>query len=168
MSTQLAAGISVWNSPQDDTLAEYLSLVNAATISIHIADYSFNIMELVQTLIAKCKAGLDVKLVLDKSQSAGATEVPEVKALLAAGVPTVIVESSKHQIMHNKFTVIDGHITQDGSWNYTTAASKENNNYFVFDDHEISSDYGVAKVYEQVFQDMWLGKTTIIENKVTN
>src|SRR5665213_2992319 len=124
---QLATGISVYNSPEDDTLTEFKNLLSAATVSIHLADYSFNLMEVVDILAGKLKTGIDVKLVLDKSQSAGKTEVPEIKALQAAGVPLVIVESSLHQIMHNKFTVLDGHIVQTGSWNYTTAASKENN-----------------------------------------
>jgi phosphatidylserine/phosphatidylglycerophosphate/cardiolipin synthase-like enzyme len=164
MSTQLTPGITIFNSPEDDTLAEFCNLLSTATTSIHLADYSFNIMEVVDILIAKMKAGLEVKLVLDKSQSAGKTEVPEVKALQAAGVPSVIVESSLHQIMHNKFTLVDGHITLDGSWNFTTAASKENNNYFVFDDNDLA--FKVYPVYEKVFEDMWNGKTTVIESKI--
>ena len=159
----LTPGITVYNSPTDDTLAEFLVLLNAATKSIHLADYSFNVMEIVDILIAKDKAGLDVKLVLDRSQSAGKTEVPEIKALQAAGIPLVIVESSLHQIMHDKFCVLD-EITQTGSWNYTTAASKENNNYFVFDDSKL--DFKVAPVYEGIFEAMWNGTTTIIESKV--
>ncbi|MHB8482800.1 MAG: phospholipase D-like domain-containing protein [Nitrospiria bacterium] len=165
---QLAPGIALYGSPEDDTLAEFLFLLTHATTSIHLADYSFNIMEVVNLLVGKLKSGLDIKLVLDKSQSAGKTEVPEIKAIQAAGIPTVIVESSLHQIMHDKFCIIDGHILQSGSWNYTTAASKENNNYFVFDDNLIQNDFTVAAAFEQIFDDMWNGKTTLIESKVTN
>ncbi len=164
MSYQLAIGINLFNSPQDDTLAEYLSLLEGATKSIHIADYSFNIVAVVAMLIAKAKAGVDVKLVLDNSQSKGKTEVPEITELKACPeIHMVIVESDMNQIMHNKSTCIDGHLTETGSWNYTTAASKENNNFFVFDDDLIANDFNVTAAFEKVFTDMYTGVTTKIK-----
>lgn len=164
MSYQLAIGINLFNSPEDNTQAEFLSLLEGATKSIHLADYSFNIMPLVELLIAKAKAGMDVKLVLDNSQSKGRTEVAEITALKACPeVQMVIVESNMNAIMHNKSTVVDAHITETGSWNYTTAASKENNNFFVFDDELIANDFNVSAVFEKVFEDMFSGKTTHIK-----
>jgi len=114
-------------SPQDDTLQAFLAFMATATKKIRIADYSFNLKPLVEILIEKQKAGVDVQLVLDKSQSAGATEKPEVAALKKAKVPFVIGTSDKHKIMHNKFTIIDDQWVQSGSWNYTAAASDEDN-----------------------------------------
>ena len=164
MSYQLAIGINLFNSPEDNTQAEFMSLLEGATKSIHIADYSFNIPEVVDVLIAKAKAGVDVKLVLDNSQSKGKTEVPAITSLKAEPtIKMVIVESDMNQIMHNKSTVIDGHITETGSWNYTTAASKENNNFFVFDDELISNDFNVSAAFEKVFNDMFTGVTTKIK-----
>ncbi len=164
MSHQLAIGISVFNSPEDDTLAEFLSLLEGATKSIHLADYSFNLPGVVDILVAKAKAGVDVKLVLDNSQSKGKTEVPEISSLKQVlAVKMVIVESSLNAIMHNKFTVIDGHVLQNGSWNYTSAASKENNNFFVFDDQLITNDFNVSAVFEKTFNDMFTGVTTKIK-----
>lgn len=149
--------VAVFFSPQNDTQAEFLKLLEASTTSIYLADYSFNIMPVVDVLIAKYQAGVDVKLVLDKSQSAGKSEVPEVTALHNANVPTTIVESIDHKIMHNKYTVIDHHICQAGSWNYTGAASDENNFYFVIDNPDL------AQVFEKDFMDMWNHITTIKE-----
>ena len=164
MSYQLAIGINLFNSPEDNTQAEFLSIIEGATSSIHLADYSFNIMPLVDLLIAKAKAGVDVKLVLDNSQSKGKTEVPAITVLKAEPeVHLVIVESDLNQIMHNKSTIIDGHITETGSWNYTTAASKENNNFFVFDDDLIPNDFNVSAAFEKVFNDMFTGVTTKIK-----
>ena len=164
MSYQLAIGINLFNSPEDDTLAEFLSILEGATKSIHLADYSFNVAAVVALLISKAKAGVDVKLVLDNSQSKGTTEVPEITELKACPeIKMVIVESDLNQIMHNKSTVIDGHITETGSWNYTTAASKENNNFFVFDDELIVNDFNVSAAFEKVFEDMFTGKTTKIK-----
>lgn len=164
MSYQLAIGINLFASPEDDTLAEFESLLLGATKSIHLADYSFNIMAVVNTLIAKAEAGLDVTLVLDNSQSKGKTEVPEITQLKTCDkIKLVIVESSKNRIMHDKFTTIDGHLTQTGSWNYTTTASDENNNYFVFDDSLIANDFSVTAAFDKVFMDMFTGVTTKIK-----
>ncbi|HEY8999612.1 MAG TPA: phospholipase D-like domain-containing protein [Candidatus Saccharimonadales bacterium] len=114
-------------SPQDDTLKAFLAFIGTAKKKIRIADYSFNLEPLVELLITKQKDGIDVQLVLDKSQSAGATEKPEVKQLTAAKIPFVLGTSDKHKIMHNKFTIIDDEWVQSGSWNYTNAASDEDN-----------------------------------------
>jgi phosphatidylserine/phosphatidylglycerophosphate/cardiolipin synthase-like enzyme len=164
VSYQLAIGINLFNSPEDNTQAEFLSLLEGATKSIHLADYSFNIPQVVDILVAKAKAGVDIKLVLDNSQSKGSTEVPQITTLKTTPeVHMVIVESDMSQIMHNKSTVVDGHITETGSWNYTTTASKENNNFFVFDDELIANDFNVSSVFEKVFTGMFTGVTTKIK-----
>lgn len=164
MSVQLAIGINLFTSPQDNTQAEFLSLLEGATKSIHIADYSFNIAAVAQILVDKAKAGLDVKVVLDYTQSRGKTEQASISLL--KGCPQVkmrIVESSLGQIMHDKTTTIDGHITETGSWNYTISASKENNNFLVFDDTLITNDFNVWAAYDASFMDMFDGQTTKVK-----
>jgi phosphatidylserine/phosphatidylglycerophosphate/cardiolipin synthase-like enzyme len=136
-------------SPQDNTLQAFLSFVKKARRKIRIADYSFNLEPLVELLIEKHKAGIDVRLVLDKSQSTGVTEKPEIKQLKKAGIPFVIGTSDKHEIMHNKFSIIDDSWVQSGSWNYTNAASDEDN----FFDIEHSADR--AKIFSDDWQKMF-------------
>lgn len=149
----------IYFSPEDDTQGEFLALLDGATGSIHLADYSFNIPQVVDVLVKKHLSGLDVKLVLDNSQSKGSTEIPEIQQLRDNHVPTVIVESIDHKIEHDKFTVIDN-IAQAGSWNYTTTASKENNFYFVF------NNSAVSQAFEQAFQKLFNGQTTIIKETI--
>lgn len=114
-------------SPQDDTLKAFLDFISSAKKKIRIADYSFNLEQVVDILIKKHKADIDVKLVLDKSQSTGSGEKPQIAKMLKAKIPFVIGTSDLHQIMHNKFTIIDDEWVESGSWNYTNAASDENN-----------------------------------------
>ena len=114
-------------SPDDDTTKAYLDFLGTAKHKVRVADYSFNMDAVVELLISLHQKGLDVKLVLDKSQAAGLTEKPEIAKLRAAGVDFVIGTSEKHKIMHNKFTILDDVWVQSGSWNYTNAASDENN-----------------------------------------
>lgn len=136
-------------SPQDDTKAVFLNLITSAKKKIRIADYAFNLDPLVELLIKKHRAGVDVKLVLDKSEFETPFEKPEVKKLQKARVKFVVGTSSKHKIMHNKFTIIDDEWVQSGSWNYTASASDEDN----FFDIEHSGDR--AKIFTADWQKMY-------------
>lgn len=114
-------------APYDDCQSALQSLVNSAQKSIRIADYSFNTPELVDLLIQKHQSGMDVSLVLDKSQAGGKVELPEVDKLKTAGVPLVLGTSDKHKIMHLKVCIIDGETVAFGSYNFTTTAELEDN-----------------------------------------
>jgi phosphatidylserine/phosphatidylglycerophosphate/cardiolipin synthase-like enzyme len=128
-------------SPQDDTVAAFIAFIQTAQKKIRIADYSFNLEPLVEVLIAKHGQNVDVQLVLDKSESVMKSEAAVIKQLADASVMFVVGTSSKdHQIMHNKFTIIDDAWVQSGSWNYTTAAADEDN----FFDIEHSTDRAQA------------------------
>ena len=114
-------------TPYDDAQAPLLALLNSATKKIRIADYSFNLEPVVQILIDKFKSGIDVSVVLDKSQAAGKSEVPEVQQLKDAGVPLAIGSSSKGKIMHLKVAIVDDQWVGSGSYNFTGTADLEDN-----------------------------------------
>lgn len=136
-------------SPDDDVLGAFLKFIGSAQKLIRIADYSFNLAPLVDLLIAKHQAGVDVALVLDRTQAAGTTEKPQVERLRAAGVPLRIGTSSKRKIMHCKFAVVEEDWVSSGSWNYTGTASDENN---VLDlEHNATR----ATAFLAYWQEMW-------------
>ena len=115
-------------SPEDDLNSAYLKLVNNAKSSIHIVDYSFNMVQLVDLLNIKINNDVNVMLVLDKSQSRGNSEkeaLSKMNEKLKRN--TVFGDSSKDKIIHDKFTVIDNKIVESGSWNYTEVAEEEDN-----------------------------------------
>lgn len=116
-------------SPDDDCITALLDFIKSAQKSIRLADYSFNMPALAQILIDKMKSGVDVKVVLDKSQSKGKSEIPEVTMLQSANVPMVIGTSEDHKIMHLKCAVIDGEWTLSGSFNFTSTAEEEDNTF---------------------------------------
>lgn len=94
--------------------------------SIQMAVYSFHMPKLVEVLIAKHRAGVTVRLILDHTQARGRAEKAEIETLVAAGVDVVVGTSSRHgQIMHNKFTIVDGVEVEDGSWNYSLLPGKQ-------------------------------------------
>lgn len=139
----------IYFSPTDQTTEAFLAFVGTATQKIRIADYSFNMAPLVDLLLAKFKARLDVKLVLDKSQAAGATERPVVEELRQAGVPLMVGTSSMHKIMHSKYCILDDQSVEYGSWNMTNAASSESN-FLVFE-----SNPDMAGVFNANWEAVW-------------
>jgi len=132
-------------APGDDCEAALVAFVQSATKSVRVADYSFNLQSLTDTLIAQHTAGIDVQLVLDRSQAAGPSERPIVAELRAAGVPLVVGTSDQHRIMHNKFVIVDGVAVLSGSYNFTHTASLESN-YF---------DIAHNPLRAQAFLDAW-------------
>ena len=133
-------------SPEDDLNSAYLKLINKAKSSIHIVDYSFNMIQLVDLLNIKSNNGVNVMLVLDKSQSKGNSE-KEALAKMNEKLKknTIFGDSSKDKIIHDKFTVIDNKIVESGSWNYTEVAEEEDN--FI----DIVKDKKRAMAFDRVF-----------------
>lgn len=127
----LADGRECYAAPDDDTQAAFISFIQGAKDQILVADYSFNLPQFT-TIMPTLKAnGVDIKFVLDRSQSFGKTEKPIVQQLKDDGFDVVIGTSDKHQIMHDKFVIVDDKVLY-GSWNFTTNASKEDN-FFIVD-----------------------------------
>lgn len=145
----LKIGQETYFAPDDDCEAALLAFIASATHTVRIADYSFNLESLTDTLIRQHAAGIDVQLVLDRSQAAGSSERPIVAELRAAGVPLVVGTSDKHRIQHQKFVVIDGIAVLSGSYNFTHTASLENN-YF-----DIAHNPLRAQAFTDAWQKMW-------------
>lgn len=114
-------------APYDDVDHPLVAAITAAKSTIYLADYSYNDPAVTAALIAAHERGVVVKCVLDRSQSRGTTEIPEVDQLRQAGIPLFVGTSSLHQIMHDKYVVIDGVTVCSGSYNFTTTAAKEDN-----------------------------------------
>jgi phosphatidylserine/phosphatidylglycerophosphate/cardiolipin synthase-like enzyme len=63
----------------------------------------------------------------DKTQAAGKKEQIALRILAEDNIPVFAGRSVDHALMHCKFCVIDDHLVEDGSWNFTTSANKEDN-----------------------------------------
>jgi phosphatidylserine/phosphatidylglycerophosphate/cardiolipin synthase-like enzyme len=142
MPVSAALSIRTLFAPFDDTAGAFLRFVAGAQHSIDTQIYGFHLPALTDTLIAKHAAGVRVSLILDHTQESGKAEGSEVARLVAAGVPLLIGTSPVHrQILHSKFTVVDGESVEHGSWNYSLSASQQSNDmHFV----EGSVDYAAA------------------------
>ena len=118
----------IFFTPYDDGLAPYLALLDRAQNSVYIAIYGFTEPAITNKLIELHNRGVQIHIVMDRSQSRGKNQSLQTMELQDAGIDLVIGTSAFHgQIMHDKFTVVDDRYVEVGSWNYTTSATKQDN-----------------------------------------
>jgi phosphatidylserine/phosphatidylglycerophosphate/cardiolipin synthase-like enzyme len=141
--------IKTYTTPYDGGNAEkdYLSLLNSAIKTIRVCAYGFTDPAVDAALVAAKQRGVDVALVMDKTQAAGPHQAPLVAKLKAAGIEVAIGKSAvKSQLIHAKFTVVDGKRTESGSWNYSGETASDQDNTVDFIDSETRA---------QVLTDFW-------------
>ncbi|MDY0882328.1 phospholipase D family protein [Dongia soli] len=115
-----------------------MNTVGAAKKQIRVQAYSFTSAPIAKALADAYRRGVDVKVILDKSQATakytGATYLQN------AGVPVAI--DYKVAIAHNKVIVIDGSTVITGSFNFTKAAQEKNaENLLVIRDADLARQY---------------------------
>jgi len=98
-----------------DTLASARSVVL-------VQAYSFTSEPIGQALVEAHGRGVDVEVILDKSQRT--EDDARTQPLLDARIPVRI--DAAHAIAHNKVMVIDDHTVVTGSFNFTKAAEERN------------------------------------------
>ena len=146
-SPALADGITFQDafSPHQGATELIVKAVGEAKKSIHVAAYSFTSRPIASALAAAHDKGVDVEVVLDKSQKKGWV----VQYLKDHKIPTRI--NYQYNIMHDKFVVIDEKTLELGSFNYTRAA--ENNNA-----ENVLVIHGAKKIikdYDQQWEKLW-------------
>lgn len=102
-----------------------LKAIAAARHSILVQAYSFSDRR-IQNALGQAKArGVDVKVILDKTDAESYEHHPPVAVVIAAkGIPVWIDASVR--IAHNKVMIIDGRDLITGSYNFTYAAAYDN------------------------------------------
>ncbi len=113
--------VEVYFSPRDGGGQPVVSLIDSAKSRVWLAGYSFTHKDIASAIVRAKQKGLDVRVVLDKSQRrekyTGATFLANNR------VPLHI--ATKYPIMHHKFVVVDNMIGF-GSMNFTKAGDEKN------------------------------------------
>jgi phosphatidylserine/phosphatidylglycerophosphate/cardiolipin synthase-like enzyme len=128
------------NSPFQQKCTDLIAnQIEQAKSEILVQAYSFTSAPIIRALIAAHKRGVDVKLILDKSDFRGRYQ--KIIAILnQAGLP--IWKDYKPAIAHNKVIIIDKHIVVVGSFNFTTSAQVRNaENVNIIDDAGFAKNY---------------------------
>lgn len=113
---------NVYFSPKGGATEAIVKLINSAQQSIHVLAYSFTSTPIANALVAAKNRGVDVEIILDKTQPTA--RGGKMQAVMAAGIPVWV--DSKHAIAHNKVMLIDGKYIENGSFNYTASAETSN------------------------------------------
>jgi phosphatidylserine/phosphatidylglycerophosphate/cardiolipin synthase-like enzyme len=122
VKVQSAGELEVAFSPKGGSTALVLKVIHSAKTSIRVLAYSFTSAPIAKALVGAHKRGVDVQVVVDKSQRSA--KYTSATFIANAGIPTRI--DSKHAIAHNKVIIVDGRTVQQGSFNYTKAAEESN------------------------------------------
>lgn len=139
--------VTVAFSPRGGATEAVVAAIDQAVTSAHLAGYGFTSRPIAAALIRAHDRGVDVELVLDRSNATARRN--EAGSVAQAGVPVRL--DYRYTIMHDKFIVIDGQTVETGSFNYTSAAERSNaENVLVLRDYP-----DVARVYEERWQMLW-------------
>jgi phosphatidylserine/phosphatidylglycerophosphate/cardiolipin synthase-like enzyme len=123
-------------SPQGGIEEALVRAVEASKKTIDIAMFSFFSKRIAEALLAAKNRGVNVRLVLDKSQ-ASLSSLDDWFAWHEFDMRVIIGPDDSrdplYQKMHNKFGIFDGKMVETGSFNYSPNAEQnsfENSNWF--------------------------------------
>jgi phosphatidylserine/phosphatidylglycerophosphate/cardiolipin synthase-like enzyme len=148
--------VDVFFSPNGGATTAIVRELDSAKKEILVQAYSFTSKPIAKALVDAKKRGVNVEVVLDKSQRR--ERYTSADFLVHAGIPTLI--DDRHAIAHNKIMIIDRNTLITGSFNFTKAAEEKNaENLLVlkgnqalverylrkFDEHKRHSELYVAK-----------------------
>jgi phosphatidylserine/phosphatidylglycerophosphate/cardiolipin synthase-like enzyme len=138
-----ACGTTVCFTPGGNCTDLIVNAIGEARTSVLVQAYSFTSAPIAKALLEARRRGLQVQVILDKSQR---TENYSSADFLAnQGVPTTI--DANHAISHNKVMMIDGETVITGSFNFMKAAQEKNAEHVL-----IIRDKALAAQYTQNWQ----------------
>ena len=142
----LGASAEIAFSPHGGATDLVVRTSASAQHTVRGAAYSFTSKPIALALLADARRGVDVRVVVDKSQETA--RYTATTFLANEHVPVRV--DYRYAIMHDKFVVVDDATVETGSFNYTSAAEQKNaENVIVLHDAEI------AKRYTEEWQGLW-------------
>lgn len=127
---------------------ELIKVINSSSKSLDIAIYSLTKKEIVNAILEAKKRGVTVRVITDKQESGNKSQSTELTLIKNAKIPIKI--NTHKGLMHLKVTIADRNITTTGSYNYTQAATNDNDEVLM-----IISDSKVSQDFEDQFERMW-------------
>jgi phosphatidylserine/phosphatidylglycerophosphate/cardiolipin synthase-like enzyme len=141
-----ACPVEVAFSPDRGATELVVKTIGEAQAAIQVAAYSFTSKPVAQALLEAHKRGIDVRVVVDKSNATA--RYTAATFLANQGVPVRV--DYRYAIMHDKFIIVDGVTVEEGSFNFTAAAESRNAENVL-----VLHDPAVAKTYGQEWDRLW-------------
>lgn len=113
---------SVYFSPHGGATDAIVGEISRAKKKIRVQSYSFTSAPIAKALAEAHNRGIDVRVILDKSQRS--ERYTSATYLVNRKVPVWI--DAAHAIAHDKVIILDGSTVITGSFNFTQAAEKRN------------------------------------------
>ena len=130
--------VTVCFTPGENCTQTIVQALGEAKRSIQAQAYSFTSAPIAKALLDAHKRGVQVQVILDKSQRND--KYSSADFLSNQDVPVVI--DANHAIAHNKIIVIDGETVLTGSFNFTKAAQQKNaENLLIIRDPALAAQY---------------------------
>lgn len=138
---------SIAFSPRQGSTDLVIKTIQRANQYIYVAAYYFTSKPIAQALVDARARGVEVKVVLDRSQKNARGSLLDY--FKQKGISVRI--NSKYKIMHNKFMVIDANTVQLGSFNYTVSAEDKNAENVLVVNH----DAKIVAAYLKQWHKLW-------------
>jgi len=116
------APVRVYFSPDGGCTDAIVNAIDNARSNIFVQAYSFTSAPISKALLNAHKRGIQVEVILDKSQKS--QRYTSATFLANGGISTFI--DTRHAIAHNKIMIIDRETVITGSFNFTKAAEERN------------------------------------------
>ncbi len=151
-----AAAFEVVFSPSRKAEDAIVRFIGEARKSVHVAAYAFTSKEIALALLAAKDRGLDVRIVVDKSQAAGRYSA----ATFLANHAVAVRVDGEYQLQHQKVVIVDGVSIETGSYNFTASARDRNSENVLI----IRDAPELAARYEANWEKMW-GESVMMERR---
>jgi phosphatidylserine/phosphatidylglycerophosphate/cardiolipin synthase-like enzyme len=130
--------VTVCFTPGGNCTEQIVNALGEAKSTILVQAYSFTSAPIAKALLEAHKPGVQVQVILDKSQRTEKYSSADCQA--NQGVPTMI--DAEHAIAHNKIIIIDGETIITGSFNFTKAAQEKHaENVLLLRDPALAAQY---------------------------
>jgi phospholipase D len=141
------AHINVCFSPEGQCTNGIVSAIEDAKTSIFVMAYSFSSLQIAQALVDAYERGVDVKILIDKSQIRN--KYSHLQFFSKKGIPVFIDRAVG--IAHNKTMILDDRFVLTGSFNWSKAANSKNaENILLIDDPSLA----------QIYKENWVRRTS--------
>ena len=131
------ASYQVCFTPSENCTAQLVSEIDSAQRSILVQAYSFTSAPIADALVAAKRKGVDVRVILDKSQVKDRHSV--FGYLLSENIPVWI--DNRVPIAHSKVMVFDQREVATGSFNFSKNASRNSENLIFLKDENLAKQY---------------------------
>jgi len=128
----------VYFSPNHGATKAVVDALDGAKSTVLVQAYSFTSAPIAKALVQAHDRGVDVQVILDRKETG--SKYSSADFVAHAGITTLI--DGRHAIAHNKVMIIDGVAVITGSFNFTTAAERQNaENLLVIHDPTLAARY---------------------------